>query len=150
MLTTLEKVIALKKSSIFEALPNDILTAVASLLEESWFDEGAVIFEKGQMGDCMFIIVQGKVRIHDGELLLDLLESGKVFGEMAVLDSEPRSASVTAVSETCLLRLAQESLYELMDEQPELSRGLIKTLSGHLRDRIQDINALKSKVPTNQ
>jgi HEAT repeat protein len=146
MLTTLEKVIALKKSSIFTSLPNDILTAVATLLEESWFEEGSMIVEKGKVGDCMYIIMQGKVRVHDGDHTLNFLEEGNIFGEMAVLDSEPRVASVTAVADTRLLRLAQEPLYELIDEQPDLARGIIRTLSGHLRARIQDLNVLKAGI----
>lgn len=148
MLTTLEKVIALKKSSIFSTLPNEILAAVAPLLEESWFENGTTVFKKGELGDCMYIIVQGKVRVHDDDLTLNFLEDGKVFGEMAALDSEPRVASVTAVADTCLLRLAQEPLYELIDEQPDLARGIIRTLSGHLRARIQDMNALLAGIAT--
>ena len=148
MLTTLEKVIALKKSSIFSTLPNEILAAVAPLLEESWFENGTTIFKKGELGNCMYIIVQGKVRVHDDDLTLNFLEDGKVFGEMAALDSEPRVASVTAVADTCLLRLAQEPLYELIDEQPDLARGIIRTLSGHLRARIQDMNALLAGIAT--
>ena len=143
MLTTLEKVIALKKSNIFSSLPNEILVAVAPLMEESWFEEGVNVVKKGDLGDCMYIIVQGKVRVHDGEHTLNYLEEGKVFGEMAALDAEPRVASVTAVADTCLLQLAQEPLYQLMDEQPDLARGIIRTLSGHLRARIQDMNVMQ-------
>lgn len=150
MLTTLEKVIALKKASIFSTLPNEILAAVAPLLEEIWFDDGTTAIVKGELGDCMYIIVQGKVRVHDEDLTLNFLEEGDVFGEMAVLDSEPRVASVTAVEETCLLRLAQEPLYELMDVQPEVAQGLIRTLSRHLRDRIQDLNAIRSEIGARQ
>jgi CRP/FNR family cyclic AMP-dependent transcriptional regulator len=101
------------------------------------------VVKKGDMGDCMYIIAQGKVRVHDGERTLNFLEQGNIFGEMAVLDAETRVASVTAVADTCLLRLAQEPLYQLMDEQPDLARGIIRTLSGHLRARIQDMNVMQ-------
>ncbi len=143
MLTTLEKVIALKKTSIFSSLPNEILAAMAPLTEEIWFDNGAAIIKKGELGECMYIIIQGKVRVHDGDLTLNFLEDGDVFGEMAVLDSESRVATVTANEEICLLRLAQEPFYELMDLQPEVAQGLIRTLSRHLRDRIRDIKVLR-------
>ena len=146
MLTTLEKVVALKKTSIFSSLENAILAAIGDLLDEIWLEEGMTIFEKGELGDCMYIIVQGKVRVHDGEQTLNYLEAGEAFGEMAVLDSEARVASVTSVEETCVLRLTQEPLYELMEVQPKVAHGMIRTLSQHLRDRIQDLNALRREI----
>lgn len=145
MLTTLEKVIALKKTGIFSSLPNEILAAVASLTEEIWFDKGTSVIEKGDMGDCMYFIIQGKVRVHDGDLTLNFLADGDVFGEMAVFDSEPRVASVTSVEDSCFLRLDQEPLYELMDLQPQVAQGLIKTLSHHLRHRIRDLKELQAE-----
>ena len=146
MLTTIEKVIALKKVSIFAATPDEILADVAALLEEVHLDAGETIFEKGDVGDCMYIIVEGEVRVHDGERTLNHLVADDVFGEMAVLDAEPRMASVTAMVDTHLLRLAQEPLFELTDEQPEVARRIIRVLSRHLRARVQDINELRSRI----
>ena len=146
MLTTIEKVIALKKVSIFAATPDETLVDVAALLEEVDVDAGERIIEKGDLGDCMYIIVDGEVKVHDGDITLNKLAAGDVFGEMAVLDSEPRSASVTALVNTSLLRLAQEPLYALTDEQPEVARRIIRVLSRHLRARIQDMNDLRSQL----
>jgi CRP-like cAMP-binding protein len=56
------------------------------------------------------------------------------FGELALLDSEPRSASATAVEETYLLRLDQNTFYELISDYPDVLRGIIQVLSGRLRD----------------
>ena len=145
MLTTLEKVIALKKTDIFSSLSNEILAAVAPLTEEIWFDDEAAIIKKGELGECMYIIIRGKVRVHDGDLTLNFLADGDVFGEMAVLNSESRVATVTAVEEVCLLRLVHEPLYELMDIQPQVAQGLIRTLSRHLRDRIRDLRVLQTR-----
>jgi AAA family ATP:ADP antiporter len=144
MLSTLEKVIALKKVSIFAETPDEVLAEVASLLEEVYLDDGQMIFEKGDVGDCMYIIVDGEVRVHDGERTLNHLYSGDVFGESAVLDSEPRMASITAVSETQLLRLAQEPFYEVMESRSEVARGVIRVLSSHLRQRLKDLNELRA------
>ncbi len=144
MLTTIEKVIALKKVSIFEATPDETLVDVAALLEEVVLEAGDTIIEKGDPGDCMYIIIEGEVKVHDGERTHNHLGAGDVFGEMAVLDSEPRVASVTAVTETLLLRLAQEPLFDLTDEQPEVARRIIRVLSRHLRARVQDLNELRS------
>ena len=143
MLTTLEKVIILKKTNLFASLSDEILAAMAPLTEELWFEDQAEIIKKGELGKCMYIIIRGKVRVHDGDLTLNFLADGDVFGEMAVLDSESRVATVSAVEEVSLLRLAQEPFYELMHIQPEIAHGLIRTLSRHLRDRIRDLKALQ-------
>ena len=146
MLTTIEKVIALKKVGIFTTIPDETLVDVAALLEEIEVEAGDTIIQKGDLGDCMYIIVDGDVRVHDGENTLNHLGAGDVFGEMAVLDSEPRVASVTAATSTSLLRLAQEPLFALTDEQPEVARRIIRVLSRHLRARIQDINELHRQL----
>ncbi len=146
MLSTIEKVITLKTASIFAGTPDEILAEVASLLEEVELKEGETIFEKGDAGDSMYIIVDGQVRVHDGGRTLNYLGEGDVFGEMAVLDPEPRLASVTAVEDTRLFRLDQEPFYELMDERIEVARGIIHVLSQHLRARVRDLNDLRARL----
>jgi len=146
MLSTIEKVIILKTVSIFAGTPDEILAEVASLLEEVELREGETIFEKGDAGDSMYIIVDGQVRVHDGGRTLNHLGEGDVFGEMAVLDTEPRVASVTAVEDTRLFRLDQEPFYELMDDRIEVARGIIRVLSGHLRARVRDLNDLRTRL----
>ena len=146
MLSTIEKVIILKTVSIFAGTPDEILAEVASLLEEVALIEGETIFEKGDAGDSMYIIVDGQVRVHDGGRTLNYLGEGDVFGEMAVLDPEPRLASVTAVEDTRLFRLDQEPFYELMDDRIEVARGIIRVLSQHLRARVRDLNDLRTRL----
>jgi AAA family ATP:ADP antiporter len=145
MLSAIEKVIILKTVSIFARTPDEILAEVAALLEEVELKEGETIFEKGDAGDCMYIIVDGRVRVHDGGRTLNYLGEGDVFGEMAVLDPEPRLASVTAVEDTRLFRLDQEPFYELMDDRIEVARGIIRVLSQHLRARVRDLNDLRTR-----
>jgi CRP-like cAMP-binding protein len=76
----------------------------------------------------MYVVVVGRIRVHDGDRTLATLERGAVLGEVSVLASEERMASVTAETEAQLLRLDQEVLYELMGLSPEVSRGLIQVL----------------------
>jgi CRP-like cAMP-binding protein len=131
--TTVEKVIALKKVSIFAETPDEILAEIASVLEETAISEGETLFEKGDPGNCMFIVVEGQILIHDGERALNRLGGGDIFGEMAVLDVEPRMATATAEADSYLLRLDQELLYELMEGRIEVARGIIHVLSRRLR-----------------
>jgi len=87
------------------------------------------------------------VRVHDGARTLNDIVTGNVFGEMAVLDPQPRSASVTAIEDTELLRLDQQALYELIDDRPEVARGLLQVLSQHLRNRMRDLAELRERLP---
>ena len=145
-MTTIEKIIILKTVNIFSNTPDDVLVEVASLLEEEQLKNGETLFEKGDLGTCMYIVVSGKVRIHDGDHTLNYRESRQVFGEMALLDPEPRIASVTAVEETLLFRLDQEPFYELMADQIEVVRGIMRVITSNLRARVQDVAELRNRI----
>ncbi len=147
MLSTIEKVIILKTVSIFAETSDEILAEVAAIATETAAPAGVNIFEKGDTGDSMYMLASGRVRVHDGARTLNDLVTGNVFGEMAVLDPQPRSASVTAVEDTQLLRLDQQALYELIDDRPEVARGLLQVLSQHLRNRMHDLAELREQLP---
>lgn len=151
-LSTIEKVLILKTVSIFAETPDEVLVDVTAILEELDIPMGDTIFAKGDLGACMYIIVDGRVRVHDGERTLDELGAGDVFGEMAVLDAAPRMASATALDPTRLFRLDQDSLYEVMADRIEVVRGIIGVLSGRLRARAHDVAELSARVQelTNQ
>lgn len=146
MLSTVEKVLILKTVSMFSQTPDDVLADVANLLEEMEIQADEVIFKKGAPGDSMYIIVDGKVRVHTEERLLNYLGESDVFGEMALLDPEPRLASVTTVEPTRLFRLDQPSFYQLMAERPEVATGIVRVLTRLLRDRVRDLSQLQVRV----
>ncbi|MGQ4807653.1 hypothetical protein NKDENANG_01008 [Candidatus Entotheonellaceae bacterium PAL068K] len=135
MFLTIEKVMILKSVPIFSETPDEVLAEVAAILDDIEYPAGETIFEKGEMGSCMYIIVNGKVRVHDGEHTLTHLGERELFGELAVLDPEPRSASVTAIEPTLLFRLEQEAFYELMADRTEVARGIIRVLCRQVRSR---------------
>ena len=85
--------------------------------------------------------------MHDQDRLFNYLGEREVFGEMAVLDPEPRSASITTVEDTRLLRVDEQALREVMDEQPDVARSIIRVLSRHLRNRMKDVAELRARLP---
>jgi len=139
MLSTIEKVLILKSVGLFAGTPDEVLAEVTSLLAELEFKAGEPIVRKGETGKCLYIVVDGAVRVHDGERTLNQMGEGAVFGEMAVLDAEPRSASVTAQVETRLFRLDQDPFYELMADRVEVARGIIQVLTASLRARVREL-----------
>lgn len=134
-----ERLALLKSVSLFSGTPEVILAEAAEMLEELRYLPGETIFCKGDLGEAMFIIAEGKVRVHDGELTFNYLEKADVFGEMAALDPEPRSASITALEETCLYRLERRALFDLIEKRSEVTRGIIHILCQRLRDRVRDM-----------
>ncbi|GIV98027.1 MAG: hypothetical protein KatS3mg057_2684 [Herpetosiphonaceae bacterium] len=139
MLSTAEKTSILRRVSIFSSAPEEVLDKVAQLLQPVMVRAGETIFNKGDPGDCMYIIVEGRVRVHDRARTLNYLATRDAFGEMAVLDAQPRSASVTAVKDTHLLRLDQATFEALADNYIEVAHGVIRVLRQYLRARLRDM-----------
>ena len=96
-LLTIERVAVLKRVGLFADVPGHKLVAVARLLEEMAFDAGDRIIERGSVEDWLFVVAEGRIRVHIGDMTL--LESGPggVVGEFALLAPAPRSASATAI-----------------------------------------------------
>ncbi|MEJ2708535.1 MAG: cyclic nucleotide-binding domain-containing protein [Anaerolineales bacterium] len=134
-----ERFAILKSVDIFSETPSEYLAEAVDLLQEVDAPAGETIINKGDLGTSMYVIVEGQVRVHDEERTLNYLGQGDVFGEMAALDPQPRSASVTAVSHARLFRLDQESLYELMTTKSGVTRGIVRILVQRLRARVQDM-----------
>jgi CRP-like cAMP-binding protein len=132
-LLLIEKVLILKSLSIFRDTPENILADLAPLMEEEEYEKDTLVFKEGEIGDCMFIIYRGVIRIHKEATILAELGEKEVFGELSLLDAETRSASATCISDCTLFRINQEPFYELIDTRPEIARGFIKILCKRLR-----------------
>lgn len=133
MLSLVEKVLALRSASLFHHTPHGVLVDVAERLEELSFDKGQIIFEKGDRGDSLYIIVSGKVDVRDGDRLLNELGEGAIFGELALLDPAARSASVQAVEPANLLRLDEANFRLVLAERPEVATAVIHVLTSYIR-----------------
>jgi hypothetical protein len=132
--STIERVLVLEKVSIFESIPHELLADAASLLTERQVAPGERVISKGGPGDSLYIVVAGRVRVHDGERTIREMAANEFFGELSLLDSEPRAASVTAIEPTLLFRLAQDDFYVLLREQPEISRAINRALCRLIRN----------------
>jgi ATP/ADP translocase len=146
MASTLERVILLKTVSIFANTPDHVLADVAAVVEDEDYPAGAPIVRMGDLGDSMFVIISGRVRVHDGDTVLAELGEREVFGEMTVLHPEPRSASVTATVNTQILCLRREAFYEVAADQVEIVQGIVSVIANNLRARTDDVARLTSRV----
>ncbi len=137
MLTTIERVMTLKSADIFSTIPDAVLAHIASIGEDVDVAEKETFIRKGEMGDCMYIIRDGRVSVHDETTKFAELGPGQVVGEMAVLDPEPRSAFVTAVEDTSLLKIGKDAFDSVMVDHPGIARGVIHVLCNRLRTSLK-------------
>ncbi|TAE73945.1 MAG: hypothetical protein EAZ85_05635 [Bacteroidetes bacterium] len=132
--STEQRIQILKTISIFANSEPALLRKVAETLTEILAKKGEVVFYKGDVGRKMYIILTGLVKIHDQDYTFATLTDGQVFGEYALLDTEERSASVTAVEDTQLLVLDQKMFYGIMITHVSVLQGILKVLVGRARN----------------
>jgi CRP-like cAMP-binding protein len=143
MLNSFERLLFVRKVPIFQELRDDFLVRLASIMQELSFPTRHTIFTQGEEGRSLYILVSGRVRVHIGDRDLAKLEQGTCFGEMAVFDAEPRSASVTTLEPCQCLMLTQQQLYEAIEETPGIAVNIIRLLSRRTRELNQTVNALQ-------
>jgi len=131
----IEKILLLKNSDIFKVCKEVDLIDIASICTEDHFNKGVTIFKKGDPGNCMYFIHSGKVSIHDKEHELAVLSENEIFGELSLLDSEPRSASATTLTDCILLKIEQELFYDVIATNSDILKGIMRTLCRRLREQ---------------
>lgn len=129
-----ERVVSLKAVEMFSKVPEDLLADVAAIAEEVAHPANDLVFAKGQEGQSLYVIVRGSVRVHDGDREIARLGEKTVFGELALLDPEPRSASVTTITDAHFLKLDREAFLELMLANEEVVRGILTVLCERVRN----------------
>lgn len=143
---TIDKVKVLKSIDIFSTTADDLVNEIANSLKILKLKVGDQIIYKGEIGTCMFIIYEGSVKVHDGIYKIAELEGGKFFGEISLLDTEPRSADVTATTDCVLLQLDQEDFSVISHRYNDVARGIMRVLLGRLRNQNASIiNELKTR-----
>jgi CRP-like cAMP-binding protein len=128
----------LKKIDWFDELPDDMLAELARKVRKRHLSKDEILFNKGDEGDSLFAILSGRVKIftqdkQGHEVALNRVGTGEIIGEMALLDYEPRSASVLALEKTSALELSREDFMEILKRQPDLALSVIRNLSSRLR-----------------
>ena len=137
----------LRSVPLFAQVPEGDLRALAQLVRERTHPRGSLILTQGDPGEALFLIRSGQVKVsvvaEDGrEVILSVLGPGSFFGEMALVDDEPRSAHVIAMEDTSLLQLRREDFRTRLRSSPELSIALLRELSRRLRRADDTITSL--------
>ncbi|NOX63385.1 MAG: cyclic nucleotide-binding domain-containing protein [Chloroflexi bacterium] len=142
-------------AGFFTADDEESLAELATMLEPMVIASGQTLMEQGEPGDSMYVVVSGRLQVYvrrdEEEVLVGEVGRGEVVGEMALLTSEPRSATVRAVRDTQVARLSQDGFERLMLQHPQAMRGMMRTIverfrrllrSPRLERRLQTLVAL--------
>lgn len=138
---------AIKNVPLFSELTDQELSLLAASGRRQKLPDKNVIFQEGDSGEVLFIILSGKVKVlltgkNGQEFILSHLGPGNFFGEMAILESAPRSASVITVEPSDLFLLGQKALTELLKNHPGIAMKILKNLSQRLRKVSEQVRSL--------
>jgi hypothetical protein len=139
MLSTMDKMIHLKKIYVFSDLQVRELAAISSVTVEQDYSKDEVVVTEGEAGDTMFLIVSGEVSVigkygSENETLIATISQDDYFGEMALFEDKPRSATVKTNSDAKLLVLGKLEFEEIMREFPQISINICRVFSQRIRE----------------
>jgi CRP/FNR family cyclic AMP-dependent transcriptional regulator len=142
---------------LFRELTPGEMERLLSISKEKKVKKNEVIFREGDIGDAFYLIVTGGIRISTfvpgvGEEALTILREGEYFGEMALIDDAPRSASAIANDDTMLLYIGKDDFRNLLERQTDIAYKLLwiftKTLSARLRKTDEQLKSIFSIAKT--
>jgi CRP/FNR family transcriptional regulator, cyclic AMP receptor protein len=148
----LDRIQFLKTVPFFDQLSNRQLKGVSDIMFERTYDADESIFEEAQPGAALFLILDGKVAVEvfreNSTTRLAVLEKGAFFGEMALLDETPRSATARALEPTRTLALYRNDLTELVQRDAKTACQIYRSLAGMIAERLRLTNELvQMKTP---
>lgn len=128
----------IERNSLFRGLAPSTLEQITNLASRRTYKSGAVVFLRGDPGDSLYGVVTGRVRISASapggkEIFLNIMEPGDAFGEIALLDGQPRTAAATTLSATELIVIQRNHFLALMQREPKLAVHLIELLCRRVR-----------------
>lgn len=141
----------LAEIEFFEMLEEDDRTALAEVIDFEKLEAGQLLFKTGEPGDSLYIVRSGEIELHitdttGQKIVLNVVRSGEMFGELSLLDSGPRSATATALVETELLVLDRDDLLLLFQKKPDAALHMLAAMSGMTRKADQ---LLRTRVSRN-
>jgi CRP-like cAMP-binding protein len=137
----------LRKVPLFSQLSDQDIARLAEVARERTYPKNAVIVFEDDPGDALYLVIRGQVKVvligEDGrEVILSVLKEGDCFGEMALIDDQPRSAHVIAMEDADVLVLRREDFQRKLTELPGIALALLRTLSRRLREADEKIGGL--------
>ena len=133
-----ERILLLREIPIFAELSPEDLKLVAEIAREEWYPQNTDIFQQGDEGSAMFVIVEGGLQVlvstNGVERELAQRGPGEFVGEMAIIESVPRLATLRAQTDVRLLSIDGDTFKQILQERPDVSFAVLRSLSRRLRE----------------
>ncbi len=143
---------ALSKVPLFSKLEQSKLKLLAFTSELQTYEDGEVVFKEGEAADCAFVILDGEADIYaktktdGGQVIVGTLQANQLLGELGVLTSSPRSATIHARGRLMMLRISADRFLELLAENPSVALDVMRQLSGKLLLAHRQYEELQDKL----
>jgi CRP/FNR family transcriptional regulator, cyclic AMP receptor protein len=128
----------LERTRLFRGLPSATIKQISALSIRRSYSDGAIVFSQADSGDALYGVVTGKIRISasspDGrEIFLNIMEPGDTFGEIALLDGRPRTATASATASSELIVITRDHFLKLLEREPKLVGHVVQLLCERIR-----------------
>lgn len=137
---------SLKKIPLFSALSDEVLLELSEKAKSFQFPKRSIILRQGELSHSLHIVLSGKVRAYvsddDREFILQTLEEGTCFGELALLTDEPRSASIMALEKTVCAVITQTDFMLWMKQHPEVASVLLRAMAEKVLQLTEEIQTM--------
>ncbi|MEN8006301.1 MAG: Npt1/Npt2 family nucleotide transporter [Candidatus Krumholzibacteriota bacterium] len=134
MLSPIEKVLLLQNVEVFAEVPTDQLAALAAIAREVPVLAGDTVFRENDSPDALYLVLEGHVRLHQGEREVTTADRLMSFGTWALFDDDPRVLTATATEDTKLLRIDRNEFNDLLSDDVRIAKGIIRTVTRKLRE----------------
>ncbi len=131
--TTVEKILFLKENDIFSEVPPDSLLNVVSVAHEVAISNGVNVFKEGELSIYLFLVVSGQIKISRQQKEIFVAKSKESFGLVGLVEEKRRETTATAIEDSVLLRIGLADLFDLMEDFPAITRGVLRGVSKVLR-----------------
>jgi CRP/FNR family cyclic AMP-dependent transcriptional regulator len=139
MLSIVEKVILLQNIDVFSEVPTEQLASLAAIAEEVEQIKGDAVYKEHDPPDALYLVLEGRVRLHRGKQEISMAEKNDAFGTWALFDEEPRVVTATAAEDCRLLRVDREDFIDLLADHVRIAQGVIKTIVKRLRNLVERV-----------
>lgn len=133
MLSIVEKVIFLQNVDVFSEVPTEQLAYLAAVAEELTFEADERVYSEDEPSDSMYLVLEGAVRLHRGQVLVTTAKNREAFGTWALFDDEPRVVSATCTEAVRLLRVDKDDFIEVLADNVQITQGVLKAIVRRLR-----------------
>ena len=133
----IEKLITLKSIPMFSELDVFTLQQIQKIAVYKKIPSGETVIAEGEEGTSLYVVISGKVGVYKGEKQINEIGAGGLFGEMAIIEKQRRSATIKTLTDTSFLMIEGDDFERLLERNSSISGSVIRTLAGRLRKMLE-------------